>query len=108
MGCILNSEALPNIIIAPNLHAQSIPNSILRIDHALWQCVTNTKENEERPFPSERINCNAERKPPDQLQVSEEIEGSSGSKSFNEAGHVDPALHPKSLRPSERVRQEHE
>jgi hypothetical protein len=70
--------------------------------------MTNSGEYEERPFPSKRINRNAKRKPPDQLEISEEVEGSSRSESFDKASHVNPPLHPESLRPSERIRQEHQ
>ena len=106
--CILNHlKAPPNIIVPTILHPQPIPNPILSLYHGLRQGIANAKEHEERPLPAERVNCNAEREPPDQLKISEEVEGSGRGESLDEARHVDPAFHPESSGASERVREEH-
>jgi hypothetical protein len=70
--------------------------------------MANPKEHKESPLPPEWINCNTESEPPDQFQVSEEIEGPGWCKSFHKASHVDPALHPEGSWAGERVGEEHE
>ncbi len=73
----------------------------------LRQGMTNAKEHKDGPLPSERIDRNAESEPPDQLQISEEIESSGGCELLDKAGHVDPAFHPERPGTSERVGEEH-
>ena len=100
-------KALSDVIILSPF-PQSIPNPILRLNHPLRQRMANPKEHKESPLPPEWINCNTESEPPYQLQVSEEIEGPGWCKLFNEASHVNPALHPEGSWAGERVRKEHE
>jgi len=69
--------------------------------------MTDTEKHKDRPLPSKWVDRNAEREPPDQLEISEEIKSSSRRELLYEAGHVDPAFHPEGLRTGERVGEEH-
>ena len=70
--------------------------------------MADAEEDEERPFPSEGVDGDAEDEPVDQLGVGEEIKGRGWGAGFDEARHVDPFLHPVFLGTGEGVDKEDE
>jgi len=99
-------KAVPHIVV-PLLLSRPIPNPILSINNPSRKTVSNTEEHKERPLPPERVDYNAEREPPDQFQVREEVKGSGRRELLQRARHIDPALHPEWTRARKRVREEH-
>jgi hypothetical protein len=96
------------IIIPPILHPRQPPQRILRPHDPPRHSLPNAHKGEKRPFPPERVNRDAEHKPPDQLQVREEIKCRRRRSRFQEACHVDPALHPEGPGAREGVHEEHQ
>ena len=64
-------------------------------------------EDEEEPLPAEGVEGNAEGEPPDKLEVGEEVEGPGGRTRLKGTSHIDPALHPHTPWPCERIYQKH-
>lgn len=87
---------------------QLVAERLLPLDHLQRQRASDTEKNKESPLPPERTNEDQKHKPEDQLRVGEEVKGARRRELFQEAGEVDPGLHPSLARPRQGIGQEHE
>ena len=85
-----------------------MPESILVFHDLHRQAATNSEEHESSPLPPKWIDHHTEDQPVYEFRVGEKIKGTSWRQRLDEAGHVDPSLHPVRLRSSERIDEEHE
>jgi len=89
-------------------HTDTISQLVLFLHNRHRQTQSDTREDEHSPLPTERIDGDAEREPPYQLAVREEVKRARRAARLDELGHVDPALHPVRRGPRQGVEEEHQ
>lgn len=98
-------KACPLISILVRLPIHKL---LFMLDNCIWNPNADAEKHENRPLPSERVECHAKDEPPDQLEIREEVKSARWAEFLQRACHVDPALHPPSARSCQGVKQEHE
>lgn len=99
----LKACPLISILISIPIH-----KLLFMLDNCVWNPNANAEKYENRPLPSERVECHAKDEPPDQLEICEEVKSAHWAELLQRARHVDPALHPPSAWSCQGVQQKHE
>lgn len=106
--CVYTISIALIVITVPQPDAQSIPQTILLLNHSHRQRLSDAEKHEQEPLPAEGVDQRDKDEPVDQLRVGEEVECFGRRERFDRAGEVDPAVHPVGSRCCEWINEEHE
>lgn len=79
------------------METHSVTNPTLNLDDALRKHEAQSEKDEERPLPAEWVEGDTEGEPPDELEISKEVESTGRRRRFQKLRHFDPSLHPERM-----------
>lgn len=106
LGIFLNAVSYIASDILVETH--SVANPTLNLNDALRKHEAQSEKDEECPLPAEWVEGDTESEPPDELEISEEVESTGRRRRFQKFGHFDPGLHPEGMGSCQWVNEEHQ